>query len=75
MSLDSNVIWHYSYGGDEEDHCFGMDVKDESDIFLAGHTLSGTQNWDTYTVKINNNGGLLLKVIQEDLTPNTSTMR
>ena len=29
-------------------------MKDESDIFLAGHTLSGTQNWDTYTVKINN---------------------
>tara|TARA_B100000886_G_scaffold73659_1_gene47396 strand:+ start:455 stop:1939 length:1485 start_codon:yes stop_codon:yes gene_type:complete len=59
MSLDGNVIWHYSYGGNEEDHCFGMDVNDEGDIFLTGHTLSGTQNWDTYTVKINNDGDLV----------------
>ncbi len=59
MSLDGNIIWHYSYGGIEEDHCFGMDVNDNGDIFLAGHTLSGTQNWDTYTVKINNDGNLI----------------
>ena len=59
MSLDGNVIWHYSYGGNEEDHCFGMDVNNDGDIFLAGHTLSGTQNWDTYTVKINNDGNLV----------------
>ena len=59
MSLDGNIIWHYSYGGDEEDHCFGMDVNSDGDIFLAGHTLSGTQNWDTYTVKIDNNGNLI----------------
>ena len=59
MSLDGNVVWHYSYGGNEEDHCFGMDVNDDGDIFLAGHTLSGTQNWDTYTVKIDNDGNLI----------------
>tara|TARA_A100001011_G_scaffold43041_1_gene40532 strand:- start:484 stop:1992 length:1509 start_codon:yes stop_codon:yes gene_type:complete len=59
MSLDGNVIWHYSYGGTEEDHCFGMDVNDEGHIFLAGHTLSGTQNWDTFTVKIDNDGNLI----------------
>lgn len=59
MSLDGNIVWHYSYGGNNEDHCFGMDVNDNGDIFLAGHTLSGTQNWDTYTLKINNNGVLI----------------
>ena len=59
MSLDGNVIWHYSYGGVEEDHCFGMDLNDDGEIFLAGHTLSGTQNWDTYTVKIGNDGNLI----------------
>ena len=59
MSLDGNVVWHYSYGGNEEDHCFGMDVNDDGDIFLAGHTLSGTQNWDTYTIKIDNDGNLI----------------
>ena len=59
MSLDGNVVWHYSYGGTEEDHCFGMDVNDDGHIFLAGHTLSGTQNWDTYTLKIDNDGNLI----------------
>ena len=38
---------------------FGMDVNDNGDIFLTGHTSSGTENWDTYTVKIDNNGNLV----------------
>ena len=59
MSLDGNIIWHYSYGGENEEHCFGMDVNDNGDIFLAGHTTSETDNWDTYTIKINNDGELL----------------
>ena len=59
MSLDGNVLWHYSYGGNDDDHCFGMDVNDNGDIFLTGHTISGTQNWDTYTVKISNDGDLI----------------
>ena len=28
-------------------------------IFLSGHTLSGTVNWDTYTMMIDNDGNLL----------------
>ena len=36
-----------------------MDVSSQGDIFLAGHTLSGTQNWDTYTIKLNSNGDLI----------------
>ena len=59
MSLDGTIIWHYSYGGENEEHCFGMDVNDNGDIFLAGHTTSETDNWDTYTIKINNDGELL----------------
>ena len=59
MSLEGDVLWHYSYGGNNEEHCFGMDINDNGDIFLSGHTLSETQNWDTYTVKINNNGDLI----------------
>ena len=59
MSLEGDVIWHFSYGGNNEEHCFGMDMNDNGDIFLSGHTLSETQNWDTYTVKINNNGDLI----------------
>ena len=26
------------------------------DIFLTGHTLSGTENWDTYTLKVSGDG-------------------
>ena len=33
-----------------------MDVSNDGSIFLTGHTLSGTENWDTYTMKINNSG-------------------
>ncbi|MAJ43134.1 MAG: hypothetical protein CMF96_00130 [Candidatus Marinimicrobia bacterium] len=59
MSLDGEIIWHYEYGGNNYDHCFGMDINDNGDIFLTGHTLSGTENWDTYTIKIDNNGNQL----------------
>ncbi len=56
MSLEGEVIWHQSYGGDSFDHCFGMDIGNDGSIFLAGHTLSGTDNWDTYTMKISPEG-------------------
>ena len=59
MSLNGDVIWHQSYGGNDYDHCFGMDIGSDGSIFLAGHTLSGTQNWDTYTIKLDNDGNLL----------------
>ena len=59
MSLDGDIIWHQSYGGNNYDHCFGMDINSNGDIFLAGHTLSGTQNWDTYTIKLDNNGNMI----------------
>ena len=59
MDLDGNVIWDQSYGGNSDDHCFGMDVNDNGEIFLVGHTLSGTENWDTYTIKIDFDGEIL----------------
>ena len=51
-----NVIWNKKYGGPLADHCFGMDMGDDGSIFLTGHTLSGTENWDTYTMKIDTSG-------------------
>ena len=54
--ISGEVVWDKVYGGNKPDHCFGMDINDEGEIFLTGHTLSGTQNWDTYTMKINNDG-------------------
>ena len=59
MDLEGNVIWDQSYGGNSDDHCFGMDVNPNGEIFLVGHTLSGTENWDTYTIKVDFNGELL----------------
>ena len=59
MTLDGDVLWHQSYGGNDYDHCFGMDVGNDGSIFLAGHTLSGTQNWDTYTIKLDNDGNMI----------------
>ena len=63
MDLERNVIWDQTYGGTSEDHCFGMDVNGEGEIFLAGHTLSGTSNWDTYTIKIDSDGYVLWEKI------------
>ena len=61
MKLDFNgeVIWHYEYGGGGDEHCFAMDINGQGEIFLAGHTTSGTENWDVYTVKLNNDGVLI----------------
>ena len=59
MSLEGDVLWHQSYGGNNYDHCFGMDIGNDGSIFLAGHTLSGTENWDTYTIKLDNDGNMI----------------
>ena len=58
IKMDSlgNIIWGREFGGSSFDHCFGMDVGGDGAIFLTGHTLSGTENWDTYTMKIDADG-------------------
>ena len=56
ISLNGDVDWIKTYGGIDMDHCFAMDIGEGNSIFLSGHTLSGTQNWDTYTMKIDLNG-------------------
>ena len=50
-----NIIWSKKFGGSNADHFFGMDLSIDGSILLTGHTLLGTENWDTYTIKINNN--------------------
>ena len=61
LKLDSTgqVIWKKEYGGSNSDHCFGMDLSSDGFIFLTGHTLSRTKNWDTYTIKINLQGDVV----------------
>ena len=59
MNAAGTVRWHQTYGGSSSDHCFGLDLGSDGSIFLTGHTLSGTQNWDTYTMKLNSSGQLL----------------
>lgn len=58
MKIDSlgSTIWTKTFGGLKDDHCFGMDISNDGSIYLTGHTLSGTENWDTYTMKISNGG-------------------
>lgn len=58
IKIDSigNILWNKTYGGISSDHCFGMDIGPDGMIFLTGHTLSGTDNWDTYTMKIDTSG-------------------
>ena len=56
INAEGNVLWNRTFGGSNEDHCFGMDLGADGSIFLAGHTLSGTANWDTYTMKLDSGG-------------------
>ena len=56
IDSEGSVLWSRTYGGSQEDHCFGMDLGSDGSIFLAGHTLSGTANWDTYTMKLDGDG-------------------
>jgi hypothetical protein len=56
IDASGNIIWNKTFGGSNLDHCFAMDLSTEGDIFLSGHTLTGTENWDAYTMKIDSDG-------------------
>lgn len=56
MNSAGAIVWAKEFGGSLSDHCFGMDISREGAIYLTGHTLSGTENWDTYTMKIDIDG-------------------
>jgi len=59
-----DVLWSKTYGGNGNDHCFGLDVNANGEIFLTGHTKSGTENWDTFTIKTSNDGVILWEVVK-----------
>ena len=59
LSKVGETIWSKTYGGNNSDHLFAMDMDLDGSIFLSGHTLSGTDNWDTYTVKVNQLGDII----------------
>ena len=56
IDASGNIIWNKTFGGSNLDHCFAMDLSTDGHILLSGHTLSGTENWDAYTMKIDVNG-------------------
>ena len=58
LKYNSNfdLSWNRVIGGDQPDHNFAMDIASDGSIYLSGHSLSGVQNWDTYTVKLNQSG-------------------
>ncbi len=53
------LVWSNTYGGNQPDHLFAMDIDSSGNIYVSGHTLSNTQNWDTLTIKIDNDGNQL----------------
>ena len=56
ITVTGTILWNKTYGGNREDHCFGLDLAEDGSIFLTGHTLSGVVNWDTYTMKLDSDG-------------------
>jgi hypothetical protein len=63
FDYSGNATWIKTFGGSRADHCFGLDLGSDGSIFLTGHTVSGTANWDTYTMKIDPAGTLLWQKI------------
>jgi len=59
IDASGNMIWNKTFGGSNSDHCFAMDLSADGGVFLSGHTLSGTENWDAYTMKIDTDGNQL----------------
>lgn len=59
LNDSASILQNYTFGGSNMDHCFGMDISNNGYIFLTGHTLSGTENWDTYTIKVDLQGHLI----------------
>lgn len=53
------VKWAKTYGGSEPDHNFAFGMTSDGLMYLSGHTLSDTENWDTYTVKVDTEGDVL----------------
>ena len=39
-------------------------MASDGSMYLSGHTLSGTENWDTYTVKVDGDGEVLWEAIR-----------
>jgi len=64
MDMSGNVIWSKLFGGNSQDHGFAFDISSDGSIFLSGHTVSGTVNWDTYTMMISNDGNLIWEAKQ-----------
>lgn len=62
VDQQGSVLFSQTYGGESSDHCFGMDLGSDGNIFLTGHSLSGTANWDTYTMKISIDGSKVWEV-------------
>ncbi len=59
FDLENQLVWSKVIGGANSDHNFAMDISDDGFIYLSGHTLSGVDNWDTYTVKVDQSGDVL----------------
>ena len=59
LTATGDAVWTKTYGGNDADHNFAFDMAEDGSMFLSGHTLSGTENWDTYTLKLNADGEVL----------------
>ena len=65
INSSGGVLWYKTFGGINQDHCFGMDVATDGPIFLTGHTISETvapdetvdsTPWETFTMKLDSSG-------------------
>lgn len=76
LSLNGSILWFNDYGfesaddSSDYDHCFGMAVGKNEEIFLTGHTQylyepngsAQSNNWDTLTIKLDKNGNEIWKI-------------
>jgi len=60
MTLDGDVLWQKTYGGEDWDFAYDIEVDDSGDYFIVGETYStGHGNNDVYLIKVNNAGEVI----------------
>ena len=59
LGPDLKEKWFKSLGGPAPDHNFAFAQHSDGSLYLSGHTLSGVENWDTYTIGLNEDGEIM----------------
>ncbi len=59
MDFQGRIVFSKTYNAGKVSHNFGLDINQQGEIFLTGHALVESENWDTYTLKLDSSGEVI----------------